>query len=759
MHAAQVDLPVPSSCPAFWPDIFNMGQKPFKIMYEPKLFRVRVEMALSFIRSQPAPPPEILAKATARLDAEKAQGRIAHCVVHPERLRRFWQALRDLGSRAPPDLGVVSCVVASGAPPLAGLTLTPAPAGANAVALLSIVAPPEDVAAWPLDWVHTCVAARVEELGLDSRLDPACLHAAVLRAASACPQRGVALPRAVDGHRPQRGYELRVDGEGGMIAVVVHDPGKLSSATAFEELICGLREASGALAQRGTARIRFLGKDFRRRLKSAAVGPQRVGVEAPLVLLAIVAVDGRPPYPGHGLLRLRIAGDRYDATIEAFDVDWYDRFPVTIDWLRAEVSRFGVVARIDATLRAELERAIAAKEALTGKLVVCGLRPTAPAGPYLHLAYKDASAGLVSDGIIDFRESQQRTIVRRGGLIAEIRHEEAGCVGKDVFGRVTPPLAGELFDVDLGEGVVQKEPGRFHASVDGMPLVEGNSIQLSQLLEHKGDVNLTSGNIRFDGDVVITGSIDVGAVVEATGHITVNGSIRAALVTSRRGSVVVTEGIVTGDKGLVSAAGNVTAGFIESSRIVAKGDVTARRGILQSQVIAGGKVTVTAGNGLIAGGRVSAWELVEADGIGFPNGAVTRVEVGVDWKVQMRRELRARRLEKVSTLITQLEKAKLELESKSPKQLTPKHQQHKVELKRRLKRAVALVDKLRAHLQAAADAARVNEQARVVARGTLAATARVAVAEKELGTRSAMAVVVRLTSAGVAQMEALAVAS
>jgi uncharacterized protein (DUF342 family) len=292
-----------------------------------------------------------------------------------------------------------------------------------------------------------------------------------------------------------------------------------------------------------------------------------------------------------------------------------------------------------------------------------------------------------------------------------------------------------------------------------MPLVEGNSIQLSQLLEHKGDVNLTSGNIRFDGDVVITGSIDVGAVVEATGHITVNGSIRAALVTSRRGSVVVTEGIVTGDKGLVSAAGNVTAGFIESSRIVAKGDVTARRGILQSQVIAGGKVTVTAGNGLIAGGRVSAWELVEADGIGFPNGAVTRVEVGVDWKVQMRRELRARRLEKVSTLITQLEKAKLELESKSPKQLTPKHQQHKVELKRRLKRAVALVDKLRAHLQAAADAARVNEQARVVARGTLAATARVAVAEKELGTRSAMAVVVRLTSAGVAQMEALAVAS
>src|SRR5205085_1823884 len=131
----------------------------------------------------------------------------------------------------------------------------------------------------------------------------------------------------------------------------------------------------------------------------------------------------------------------------------------------------------------------------------------------------------------------------------------------------------------------------FYALVDGIPLIDRDAISLSKVLVHEGDVNLRTGNIRFDGPVEIKGSVDSGAIVETTGDLVVHGSIRGGQVRSQ-GSITAKSGITTGASGIVSARNDIVADFIENSIIVAGGTLTVTKAILNCTVYAGSAIKI-----------------------------------------------------------------------------------------------------------------------------------------------------------------------
>src|SRR5690606_24026810 len=142
-------------------------------------------------------------------------------------------------------------------------------------------------------------------------------------------------------------------------------------------------------------------------------------------------------------------------------------------------------------------------------------------------SYRDAQArvsGDLDEDEIDLREIQQRNTVSAGQLVAEIRYEEPPAAGKNVFGEeISPPDDDEII-VQTGDGIVAKGKNKFYAAADGLPTINEQTITLSKVLVHEGDVNLRTGNIRFDGPVEIKGSIDASAVVETTGDLIVHGT-------------------------------------------------------------------------------------------------------------------------------------------------------------------------------------------------------------------------------------------
>jgi uncharacterized protein (DUF342 family) len=67
----------------------------------------------------------------------------------------------------------------------------------------------------------------------------------------------------------------------------------------------------------------------------------------------------------------------------------------------------------------------------------------------------------------------------------------------------------------------------------------GNLICVSSIYIAEGGVNFKTGNIDYDGDVLVRGDVLPGFTVSADGNINIEGAVEAATITSRNGSIVV----------------------------------------------------------------------------------------------------------------------------------------------------------------------------------------------------------------------------
>ncbi|MDO3409111.1 FapA family protein [Saccharibacillus sp. CPCC 101409] len=139
------------------------------------------------------------------------------------------------------------------------------------------------------------------------------------------------------------------------------------------------------------------------------------------------------------------------------------------------------------------------------------------------------------DGTIDYREIIEFPNVTEGQVLVRTLPPRPGRPGRDLLDRPVEPRAVNAVQLMAGKGVSVTEDGRRAvALVSGMPQLkkQGIRIHLSILpkLVQRGDVDLKSGNIRFRGDVEVSGGIQNGMEVEAFGSLTVKGTIGSAAV-------------------------------------------------------------------------------------------------------------------------------------------------------------------------------------------------------------------------------------
>ncbi len=224
------------------------------------------------------------------------------------------------------------------------------------------------------------------------------------------------------------------------------------------------------------------------------------------------------------------------------------------------------------------------------------------------------------------------------------------CVKDQILARITPADLGENGTTIYGETVKPHEVKQpsfsygngMHISEDGLNLISDTSGNVS-LVDGKvfvsnvyevSDVDTSTGNIEYDGDVRVLGSVRAGFCVQATGTIEVRGVVEAAMVQSDK-DVIISRGMNGMGKGLIIAGNNVVAKFIENSRVQAEGYVQAEA-ILHSEVNSKGDVIVNGKKGFITGGSVKALGNVEAKIIGSTMGVDTDIEVGADPAIKIR---------------------------------------------------------------------------------------------------------------------------
>ena len=88
------------------------------------------------------------------------------------------------------------------------------------------------------------------------------------------------------------------------------------------------------------------------------------------------------------------------------------------------------------------------------------------------------------------------------------------------------------------------------------------------------DVDASTGDIEYDGNVMIPGTVRTGFTVKAKGDIQVNGVVEGATLIAG-GNIVIKRGVQGMSRGRLVSGGDICAHFFESANVEAKGDVLA----------------------------------------------------------------------------------------------------------------------------------------------------------------------------------------
>lgn len=303
-------------------------------------------------------------------------------------------------------------------------------------------------------------------------------------------------------------------------------------------------------------------------------------------------------------------------------------------------------------------------------VVARGLAPVA--GKDAELTSRVAQVGakkpkIRSDGTVEFRELGQFVNVKPGDVLMERIPPTSGAPGTDIHGQVIPAKPGLNieFAANLeGAAIDPRNPNRLLATAAGMPKVVENGIWVDSNLSIK-DVDLSTGNVYFEGDVQITGDVTSGMRVVATGSIHIAGTVEAAQLQAG-GDIIIANGVighgeVLNDAGQLSdtaaclkADGSIQARFFNNAYLDAR-DVLAAEMIAHSVVVAKGHVLVGVENakkGHIIGGRAKAKEFIQAHVLGSLGNVRTYLEVGADPVL----------VDRYQDLTTQIEKRVEELE-------------------------------------------------------------------------------------------------
>lgn len=139
------------------------------------------------------------------------------------------------------------------------------------------------------------------------------------------------------------------------------------------------------------------------------------------------------------------------------------------------------------------------------------------------------------DGKVDFRETFTIPNVERGQVIGIIHEHIPGEQGYTVTDEPIPPKRVYPTIFIAGTGVV-KVANKIVATQSGRPFIERRGqllrVKIFQKLTHKGNIDLSSGNIRFSGDVEIFGEVENNMVVEAEGDLYVQKTVTNATLIS-----------------------------------------------------------------------------------------------------------------------------------------------------------------------------------------------------------------------------------
>ncbi len=263
-------------------------------------------------------------------------------------------------------------------------------------------------------------------------------------------------------------------------------------------------------------------------------------------------------------------------------------------------------------------------------VVASGKQPEKGADGRLVFLFKTThtyAPKVASDGGTDYRNLDVFESVTEGMTLITATPAEEGIDGCTVKGTVLTAKKGAEAKLPKGKNVRVSEDGRnLVAAKSGRVDYINDHVDVADVFRVPGDLDMSIGNIQFDGDVIISGNVIPGLTVEASGLIEVGGYVEGSTLIAGK-DIILRNGMQGTDKGKLIAGGNIVARFLDHCEAEARGNIFSDY-IVKCKAMANGSVTTKGKWGRILGGIVRAGKEITANTIGSPAHELTVLELG-----------------------------------------------------------------------------------------------------------------------------------
>jgi len=280
---------------------------------------------------------------------------------------------------------------------------------------------------------------------------------------------------------------------------------------------------------------------------------------------------------------------------------------------------------------------------------------------------------VAENGNVDYRDLGEIMIVHAGEKLMRREPSTPGKPSKNILGEIVNPVRGK--DVPYAKGLdgvelSKEDPNILVATATGQPIITDNGVSVEDTMVVKV-VNLASGNIIFDGSVIIQGDVENSMKVKASGDINVMGMVESAeleaggdvVITGAiigRGDVRDSKGRLNSETAIIKAQGSITAKFTENAYLEAQNNIFIQDWVLKSEISALNEIIIGNNNakkGQIIGGKATSGILIKAVNIGSNAGALTQICVGSSVNVETELEVISKELTSHSKALKDLQKA------------------------------------------------------------------------------------------------------
>lgn len=216
-------------------------------------------------------------------------------------------------------------------------------------------------------------------------------------------------------------------------------------------------------------------------------------------------------------------------------------------------------------------------------------------------------------------------VVEAGVHIATIHPPEKGRPGLDVYGQPTMARDGEPYELSVDDSVSIESGGRIISKIAGLIVFENDALHIEPTLRVDGNVDFTSGNVHFNGDVFVKGDVCDQFEIDATGHVEVHGLIEGAHIRCD-GALHALGGIAGKEQAFLEVGGTLEARYLSGATGFTKGDLTVARDIVTSRLVVHGQLHADAA--VVTGAELTIAGAARIGVLGSPAGIATTVRLG-----------------------------------------------------------------------------------------------------------------------------------